>query len=92
MLYQEANPYIASLDYDGDISMMGKTLVGLMFPRDWNYIDIMDWFWDSRGLDSARLRGRPGSPLGDHGCLLPELGHGLQAAYRPGIRHCYVHA
>ena len=44
MLYNEENPYIASLAYHGDKAMMGKTLVGLMFPQGWGFVDIMNWY------------------------------------------------
>ncbi|NLE96285.1 MAG: hypothetical protein GX600_11525, partial [Dehalococcoidia bacterium] len=43
MLEHEDNPYIASLDYHGDKAMMGKTLVGLAFPKDWDFLDIDAW-------------------------------------------------
>ena len=53
MLYKEDNPYISTIDYSGNIDMEGRTLVGLMFPKDWKWQEINDWY-DS---DGNELRG-----------------------------------
>jgi len=44
MLDHEDNPYISSLDYQGNIDMEGRTLLGLAFPSSWRCDEIMDWF------------------------------------------------
>jgi len=44
MLDHEDNPYIASIDYSGNIDMEGRTLVGLMGPSDWKWQDISMWY------------------------------------------------
>ena len=46
LLDHEDNPYIASIDYHGNIDMEGRTLAGLAFPKSWRYMEIMDWFMD----------------------------------------------
>ena len=51
LLDHEDNPYIASIDYNGNIDMEGRTLAGLAFPKDWNYQDIEAWFLGGPWLD-----------------------------------------
>jgi hypothetical protein len=43
LLDHEDNPYIASIDYHGNVDMEGRTLVGLMFPKDWRWQEIGEW-------------------------------------------------
>jgi hypothetical protein len=50
MLASEGNPYVASIAYHGDTSMMGTTLVGLAFPRDWRHTDIAAWYAGEKSL------------------------------------------
>ena len=44
MLDHEDNPYIASLDYHGNIDMEGRTLLGLAFPSSWRWEEIAEWY------------------------------------------------
>ncbi len=44
MLDHEDNPFIASIDYHGNVDMEGRTLAGLAFPSSWRYQEILDWF------------------------------------------------
>jgi hypothetical protein len=52
LLDHEDNPYIASIDYYGNIDMEGRTMVGLMFPKTWRYHEVMDFF-ESGGTNPA---------------------------------------
>ena len=47
LLDHEDNPYIASIDYNGNVDMEGRTLAGLAFPKTWRWMEIWDWFGES---------------------------------------------